>query len=568
MVLPHDDLDALTLRSPFVYEYGDAPHFMHSVNNAPVCFFARYRSNKDDSNEHRWSRVLEVIPRSVGVHGKVHADGVKDSLTVVPLKWNKKQFFIAFRIEGEEKCVELPRLSKVLPTEDEVLAYCARAAEGQLYNSAMESDKDKRTSELAHLSPRQMLPNAVEIQHLRAYRLSAIVNRRWTPEDIALAREQNERMGRVGASAAPVRLTVTSMHNMLLESQLDIASSSRAVGHVAAAMERRNSVRFSQCSTSSPMTPTGVSPAVGSTQTLSSATQLSGEANVMCSAAAKSTDVSSGVTLADLTSGMHPALSSEVIQESLRRWEESKRDEDRFYAYVSDKDRSAYMKKISRITQQNYEKNKRDRLFGIANEQRLDRKGNLMESRGLWIVDDDLRSQLAKKYKEELDDETAAGATSAAVGKKKADNSSNTEASGSGDVGGTLLPVSEEEAMVERYRKHQQKQQPQDVYIDLVTEEFLNHRGVGSDASVIVPCDSDNPNTNLLADNVTPLVPPAKSPEMLLTGSSSRMITSQLLHRAVCRLALKRLSSVAESHSEAVEKVPDEGVVVCERKKG
>ncbi|ESL11257.1 hypothetical protein TRSC58_00997 [Trypanosoma rangeli SC58] len=131
-MLSTEELATLTLKSPFVYEYGDAPYFKGCLNEFPLHFFVRYRASKDDPSQHRWSRLLEVVDRH-----SPHADAASASTTttttpVAPLRWREKFFLIALRVEGEEKCVELPRLSSKPPTAEEVMEYCARRAESQL----------------------------------------------------------------------------------------------------------------------------------------------------------------------------------------------------------------------------------------------------------------------------------------------------------------------------------------------------------------------------------------------------------------------------------------------------
>ncbi|KEG05770.1 hypothetical protein DQ04_18581000, partial [Trypanosoma grayi] len=231
-LLSDEELATITLKSSFVYEYGDMPYFRRCLNEFPLQFFARYRANKDDPSQHRWSRILEVVHRQSGSSNN-NGDVAAASATAAPLKWKEKQFLIALRVEGEDKCVELPRLSSKLPAAEEVMAYCARRAEQQLHTA-------NGNAEVLGADARSQLPSAQEIQKMKVFRHGVIVNHQWTPEEVAAAREQNERIGRVGAGSAPVRLTVTSLHNMRLETELGIASSRHMTGPTAMALERRS----------------------------------------------------------------------------------------------------------------------------------------------------------------------------------------------------------------------------------------------------------------------------------------------------------------------------------------
>ncbi|RNF25681.1 uncharacterized protein Tco025E_02085 [Trypanosoma conorhini] len=508
-MLSTEELATLTLKSPFVYEYGDAPYFKRCLNEFPLHFFVRYRASKDDPSQHRWSRLLEVVdrrpPRTADADA---ATTTPPPPTVAPLSWKEKFFFIALRVEGEDKCVELPRLSSKLPTAAEVMDYCARRAESQLRAGARregEADADDVTG----VTARAQLPTAREMAEMRAFRQTHIVNHRWTPEEVEAMREQNERMGRVGACSAPIRLTVTSLHNMRLETELGIASSRHVTGHTATAMERRSSTQLSFSGrANSPATPQSPAQPQG----------LWG----------------SGSSLADLTATPlppgTPLESSPLLsQEVLQRWEESKRDAESFYAYVSDDNRSAYMTKIAQITLKNYERNKLDRLRGIANEKRLDRRGNLLESGGLWIVDDEVRAQLARRYQIEQDGE--AGTAGGGDAKKNA-TEAPTDDTATRETASP--PVSEEDRMVQRFMAWRKTQ---DFSFASVPDEFM--------ATVDEDAVED--------DTAGAQRPPAstRSPELLLMDTSPQRVASQLLHKAASSM-LKRPSSARASlaHSQ------------------
>ncbi|KAF5221864.1 hypothetical protein ECC02_005030 [Trypanosoma cruzi] len=505
MMLSTEEIATITLKSPFVHEYGDTPYFRRCINEFSLQFFVRYRTSRDDPSQHRWSRLLEVVDRHT--HG-TDAASTSTTTKVAPLQWKEKLFFIALRVEGEEKCVELPRLSSKLPTVEEVMEYCARRAESQLQEGRHGNEREDVDS-VKGVTARAQLPTVKEIAEMKAFRQNQIVNHHWTPDEVEAMREQNERLGRVGACSAPIRLTVTSLHNMRLETELGIASSRHMTGHTATAMERRSSTQLS----------------------------LHGHANSPATSQSPIRSQSlrgSGASLADLTASPLPATpvepSSLLSREVLQRWEESKRDAESFYAYVSDEHRSAYMKKIAQITLKNYERNKLDRLRGIANEKRLDRKGNLLESGGLWIVDDQVRAQLARMYQIEQDGETvtAAGGGDA---KKNA-----TEAPSDDTTTPETAPpaLSEEDAMLQQFVA---QRKAQELSFASVPEEFMSI--------------SDENRVDDKTEEVRRPPSSARSPELLLMDTSSRVLISQLLHKAASSM-LKRptLSCASRASSQ------------------
>lgn len=535
MIISKEELSAITLKSSFIYEYGDLPHFMSCINSFPLHFFVRYRSSKEDPSQHRWSRLLKVVRREVpAVGGSINsnvndsngdvsgAGGGTSSTNIVPLQWREKKFLITLSVEGEEKYVDLPRISLQLPSENEVMSYCARHVELEANDTGdVEVERSSRA--------RDQLPSAHEIQKLREFRRNVIENHRWTPEEVAQAREQNELMGRVGASCAPVRLTVASMNNMLFESKLSIASSRRAVGHLAAAMERRNAVRLPHSSSSVSATPPQTVAGTGSQLTNVSQCDMGGIE-------------SQGTTQFD--EERVPEVDPQVLQEMVKAWGESVRHGEEFYKYVSNKDRSAYLTKIATITQNNYEKNRQDRVRGIANEKRLDRKANLVESGGLWIVDDKLRAKLAQNYRQEQDGEAGVGHVEASVDGKKG-NDSRKLPGGLNALDDTKgQTVGKEETMLQRFMRYHKEQELSfasvpDSFVDEVTGDNLSlSTSRGKDAQH----DTDGLNTALGKAVI------GHSPELLSLSSNPQVVTSQLLHRVTCmsgRMSLKRGHSVS-----------------------
>ncbi|ORC86288.1 uncharacterized protein TM35_000291700, partial [Trypanosoma theileri] len=478
-----------------------------------------------------------------------HHHNASTGSEVCPLKWKDKHFFIALRVEGEDKLVELPRLSSKLPTAEEVMAYCAAHAEQhhpheEEGKEGKEGGEEKNSSSqgiAVDTTARAQLPTPREIQQMRSFRQSTLIQHTWTPEEVAEMRERKKRLGVRDAGSAPVHLTVNALHNMRLETELGIASSRHATGHTAMALERRTEPvllnRKSQTGTTTIIT----------TQRNESFSQSQSQSQG---------GWVSGMSLADLAPGpLSPlntqemggsqSISSPVLsQKFLERWEESKQCEESFYAYVSDERRSAYMSKITRITQQNYELNKRDRLRGIDNEKRLDRKGNLLESGGLWIVDDQRRAQLAHKYQMEQDGENAG--TTAGDGKKNAVEKNTEDAAA--NTTAPPPPMREEDVMLQRFISERKSQE---LSFSSVPDEFMT-----VDTITVTPSLSEKKGMEELQQPQLQPTPTAttRSPELLLLGASPRIVTSQLLHQVVSssmkRAATYNSLSVEETQSE------------------
>eukprot|EP00796_Vickermania_ingenoplastis_P008970 gene8970-6293_t len=115
----------------------------------------------------------------------------------------------------------------------------------------------------------------------------------------------------------------------------------------------------------------------------------------------------SGMTLsaqaaADMMLGSHPSspdmLRQQITPEVIQQWETTRRNAESFSQYINDPQRRAYLQTAVRITEANRQENKKRRLLGMQNEKKLHRSGNLIESGGLWVTDDEVRAQKAVSY--------------------------------------------------------------------------------------------------------------------------------------------------------------------------
>ncbi|RNC30983.1 hypothetical protein TcCL_Unassigned06497 [Trypanosoma cruzi] len=90
-MLSTEEIATITLKSPFVHEYGDTPYFRRCINEFSLQFFVRYRTSRDDPSQHRWSRLLEVVDRHT--HG-TDAASTSTATKVTPLQWKEKLFLL------------------------------------------------------------------------------------------------------------------------------------------------------------------------------------------------------------------------------------------------------------------------------------------------------------------------------------------------------------------------------------------------------------------------------------------------------------------------------------------
>lgn len=82
----------------------------------------------------------------------------------------------------------------------------------------------------------------------------------------------------------------------------------------------------------------------------------------------------------------------------IEMWGTAAVNETYFHSYVSNPEREGYHLKVSALTKRNQKENKKRMLLGLEKQKRLKRSGNLLESSGLWVTDDEERAQKAFSY--------------------------------------------------------------------------------------------------------------------------------------------------------------------------
>jgi hypothetical protein len=92
------------------------------------------------------------------------------------------------------------------------------------------------------------------------------------------------------------------------------------------------------------------------------------------------------------------SLEGKMTEDEHRRWVEAKRNEDLFSKYVSNPDRTMFLSLLATKTKENSLLNAVSIVRGAENEKKLQRKGNLVDSGGLWITNDEERLRTAKAH--------------------------------------------------------------------------------------------------------------------------------------------------------------------------
>lgn len=317
-MLSERELAVLTLRAPYIHEHGDRPYFMHETNSVAsqlkeppyLGFFIRYRSTHGEASKYRWSRVSKVVfledcarqqqrTSPVSVNGGAVTEerhdgggggsgGTRPTLTIQTecsaananaetkqsntVVWRNKLFWIALIVVGEESPVYLPQVSHRLPTEEEVLQFCAYQSltnpeevfssvepAGNAAAAAAQREGGREPQQRPHgdsedgggigidsgsgsgvgsgpaqggpadtamTSPnivaRTYLPTALQIQKLRDFREERLTRHTWTAEEAeeAAALHAKYSSRTTGAAAAPMATAMVKVQNLQLETRL------------------------------------------------------------------------------------------------------------------------------------------------------------------------------------------------------------------------------------------------------------------------------------------------------------------------------------------------------------
>lgn len=426
-LLSKDEVQTITLNAKFVHKYGDQSFFLAEINNVAarlqsqpfLGFFVRYHDILTPQR-YTWSRVRRVVLMESLQEGSAPSSS---------FVWRGKVFWIAIVVEAvrggedassgakggnvdseDEVLVTLPQLSNTAPTEEEVAAFCIaseRRRSTECYTDGPLSLAADRVGKLGSgpttagpggdsTTPlRHFLPTPQQIQLLGQYRKQCFAHHQWTAEEIEESKQLRRRFSSIGVAAAPVQ-TVAFEHQQRAEAkQTAVASPGSGAGSLPASQSVRGEVALSQFSAVAP-TPSSATPATPLGSPLSpflprSLLRLHQQQQQLAADGAPSF---SQISLPELSMSQ-PVVEDERAMQHRKRLREA---EESFFQYISNEGRSSYLNKIAAITRRNSAINAERRRRGIANERRLERKGNLLESRGLWITDDKERASQADDY--------------------------------------------------------------------------------------------------------------------------------------------------------------------------
>ncbi|KAG5509423.1 hypothetical protein JKF63_06733 [Porcisia hertigi] len=447
---------------------------------------------------------------------------------------------------------------------------------------------------------RVYVPTPRQIGLLRQYKKQHLTYHQWTEAEIEESKAQRQRYSTIGVAAAPVRTAAYMQQQRVEESKhqkraFGTSSSSPATkglnvvddGHVDLTQESIvNATAESACgyamtqtqsSTRSAIAPTSstvaatpvVSPlspflprsvlraqppppqqqqqpphtvSAASTSNLHSPSKdsfsvplLGDDASPPFSQLSASQAQSPGT---QMPSGSLSSLSQHLSH--LREAEES------FFHYISDESRSAYLNRLAEITKRNRDTNTRNRRRGIANERRLERKGNLLESCGLWITDDKERASKAEDY-------VKAQAGESSSTKKNDEGATAAGALAGGDAAGDGADTARrnEDAFVERFKAYYDAQRIS--FMECAEADLIVD---GSDAdinSILQAANATSSGTDSACDKTHALSSVGSSTNEMRLGrrpwrrllpnrlrteeSSPALVQAQLVHRSTVRMA-------------------------------
>ncbi|GET87117.1 hypothetical protein, conserved [Leishmania tarentolae] len=364
----------------------------------------------------------------------------------------------------------------------------------------------------AALNPRAFVPTPRQVELLRQYKKQHLAHHEWTEEEIEASKMLRQRYGTIGVATAPVRTVTYIQHHRVEECrqqqqqqqhqrQALLSSSSAGAATKSLNASQATEVDLTQEPVSS--TPTGngdvcamtqtqrstlsvVAPSSQSTATPAMDTPLSpflprsvlrahqqqqqqqhATAPLALNQHLPASDPSAVLILGDGASASLSPLSASKApppetqtqtQASLppgspmelsRHLSQLREAEEAFYQYISEKSRSASLNRLADITKRNSETNTRNRRRGIANERRLERKGNLLESCGLWITDDKERASKAEDYVK-----AQAGDPSSTRKNNDSTTSASVAAGGVAAGDGVGTSKSAEDVFVERFKAY------------------------------------------------------------------------------------------------------------------
>lgn len=297
----------------------------------------------------------------------------------------------------------------------------------------------------ASLNPRLFVPTARQVDLLRQYRKHHFTYHQWVEEEIEQSKALRERYSSIGVAAAPVRTVAYEHEHRAVERrhQRTTAAPASPMGALLGEVEVSQDPLSQSAQTedlhsapptqrSAPSSPSAllansdapVSPFLPRSILRGRQEQQQQQRSSLCAFANRTSSdnplsfsqtphpltqdplqmndlTQNSTTHQDHNGGGSPSVDSLAAlsqQQQQHHLSQLRATEDSFFQYVRDEKRSYYLNQLANITLRNRETNAQNRRRGIANERRLERKGNLLESRGLWITDDKERAKQAEDY--------------------------------------------------------------------------------------------------------------------------------------------------------------------------
>lgn len=297
----------------------------------------------------------------------------------------------------------------------------------------------------ASLNPRLFVPTARQVDLLRQYRKQHFTYHQWVEEEIEQSKALRERYSSIGVAAAPVRTVAYEHEHRAVERrhQRTTAGPASPMGALLGEVEVSQDPLSQSAQTedlysalptqrSAPSSPSAllansdapVSPFLPRSILRGRQEQQQQQRSSSCAFANRTSSdnplsfsqtphpltqdplqmndlTQNSTTHQDHNGGGSPSVDSLAAlsqQQQQHHLSQLRATEDSFFQYVRDEKRSYYLNQLANITLRNRETNAQNRRRGIANERRLERKGNLLESRGLWITDDKERAKQAEDY--------------------------------------------------------------------------------------------------------------------------------------------------------------------------
>ncbi|CBZ24951.1 conserved hypothetical protein [Leishmania mexicana MHOM/GT/2001/U1103] len=451
----------------------------------------------------------------------------------------------------------------------------------------------------AALNPRAFVPTPRQVELLRQYKKQHLAHHQWTEDEIEESKVLRQRYCTMGVATAPVR-TVTYIQHHRAEERKQQQQQRHALGTSLSAGAATQGLNASQAAeldvTEEPVFSMAAESADVLAVTTTQRSTLSAVAPSSPSAATSATDTplspflprrvlrahqqqqqhasalnqhvpvadpSSVLILGDGASASFSQLSvsqtpppeTQVqVQASLQpgsltalsqHLSQLREAEDSFYQYISEKSRSAYLNRLADITKRNSETNTRNRRRGIASERRLERKGNLLESCGLWITDDKERASKAEDYVK-----TQAGDSSSTRKNDESTTVASAVAAGGAAGDGADTAKSAEDVFVERFKAYYDAQRI--TFADCADSDlFADGSDVDIDPLLHAPAavfdvgsESDRAHSPSSAGAVTEAMRLGRRPVRRLLPNRLRteentpaLVQAQLVHRSTVRMA-------------------------------